>query len=285
MRRTFTAAMAAAAIAMAFAVPTFAAHGGEPTLIVMQHICNPDIQSEADFQAAEDAGAGGQPGGEGTLPGLVATVLACPTVVVAGDTPTDGIGAAPTAFEYTVTDSAGASYSLTSDGMLMAAKLCETDINLDADGNGDISADTCLDVSMYSFEPVAEGDVTVTQTAPVGDSRFGTIRFTPASTDDMALLSASAGVINLDTSADTQVANPPLPLAEYNDDVVVAHIYNFQNVAPSASATPAPTAASMPNTSTDSGQPSTALPWLLLAASTSIVTFGGLFAFARRRNR
>lgn len=285
MRKTFTAVFAASAMVVALAGTTLGAHGGEPTLIVMQHICNPDIQSEADFVAVEDAGAGGQAGGEGTLPGLVGTVLACPTVVLSGDTPTDGIGATPTDFEYTVTDSAGADYTLSGDGMLMAAKLCESDINLDADGNGTISPDTCLDVSMYSFEPVAEGAVTATQTAAVGDSRFGTIRFTPASTDEMALISAANGVVELDTSADTQVADPPLPLAEYNDDVLVTHIYNFQNVAAAPSATPAPAVSMMPNAAVDAPSTATTSGLLLLVGGIFAASLVGILALGKPRNR
>lgn len=229
MRKLVLSVFTIGALLALFAMPVAAAHGGEPTVVVMQHLCNPDIQSEEDFVAVENEGAGGEPGGEGTLPGLVATVLACPTVFLPHDTGTGGIAADPTAFEYTVVDSAGANYSLSTDGMFMAAELCESDINLDADGNGETSPDTCLDVSMYGFEPTAEGAVTITQTAAPGASRFGTIRFTPASTDEMALIAASNGVIELDTAADTQVEEPPLPLDEYNDDVVVVHVYNFQN--------------------------------------------------------
>ncbi len=275
MRRALFAMLSASALVALVAMPAAAAHGGEPTVVVMQHICNPDIQSEADFAAVEDAGAGGQPGGEGTLPGLVATVLACPAVVLSSDTPTDGIGATPTDFEYSVADSDGSTYSLSADGMLMAAKLCETDIDLDADGDGTKSPDTCLDVSMYSFSPIAEGAVTVTQTAAVGDSRFGAIRFTPASTDEMALISAANGVIELDTAADTQVDSPPLPLDEYNDDVVVAHIYNFQNVAAAPSADPG---ASMGTSATADGSPSTpgTLPLLVIALFGAMVAGGAL---------
>lgn len=285
MRKTLTAALAASAMVVALAGTTLGAHGGEPTLIVMQHICNPSIQSEADFVAAEDAGAGGQPGGEGTLPGLVATVLACPTVVLSGDAPTDGIGATPTDFDYTVVDSAAADYTLSSDGMLMAAKLCESDIALDVDGDGTMSPDTCLDVSMYSFEPVAEGAVTATQTAAVGDSRFGTIRFTPASTDEMALVAAASGVIELDTSLDTQVDSPPLPLAEYNDDVVVTHIYNFQNVAAAPSVTPAPAVSMMPNAAMENSASSTTSGLLLLVGGLFATSLAGMVVLGKRRNR
>jgi hypothetical protein len=254
-----------------FAMPAAAAHGGEPTVVVMQHLCNPDIQSEDDFVAVENEGAGGEEGGEGTLPGLVGTVLACPTVFLPTDTGTGGIAADPTEFDYTLADSAAATYSLSEDGMFMAAELCESDINLDADGSGDVSADTCLDVSMYMFTPVAEGPVTITQTAAPADSRFGTIRFTPASTDELALIAAAEGVIELDTSADTQVDEPPLPLEEYNDDVIVAHVYNFQNVAAAPSESPA----AMPDTAVESTG-ATTLPLVLLPIAAVLAGAGAL---------
>lgn len=247
-----------------------AAHGAEPTIVVMQHLCGPDIQSEADFVAVENEGAGGEAGGEGTLPGLVATVLACPVVFLPTDTGTGGIAADPTEFEYTVADSAGASYALGEDGMFMAAELCESDIALDADGSGEVDEDVCLDVSMYEFTPVAEGAVTVTQTAAPGNTRFGTIRFTPASTDEMSLLTAEAGVLEFDTTADTQVDDPPLPLAEYNDDVIVAHVYNFQNVE----------GGDMPNSATEAPS-SSPLPLVLLGVA-AIALSGGAVLVARR---
>jgi hypothetical protein len=274
MRRTTISLFGAAALVAMIAMPAAAAHGDEPTVVVMQHLCNADIQSEADFVAAENEGAGGQAGGEGTLPGLVATVLACPTVFLPDDTGTGGIAADPTDFEYTVEDAEGASYDLSSDGMFMPMQLCEADIALDANGNGEVEDDVCLDVSMYMFSPVAEGDVTVTQTSAPGDTRFGTIRFTPASTDDLALLSATGGVIEFDTTADTQVAEPPLPLDEYNDDVVVAHVYNFVGAG----------AEEMPSTATELPAAGNSLPLTLLAASAVIGTAAAAaFAVARQR--
>ncbi|HEX7196061.1 MAG TPA: hypothetical protein VF364_04405 [Candidatus Limnocylindria bacterium] len=194
-------------------MPVAAAASDEPgTVIVMKHLCNADIQSEEDFVAVEDAGAGGEAGGEGTLPGLVATVLACPAIVTTADAPTDGaIAAEPTDFDFTVTDAEGAEYSLSADGEFMQAALCESDIQLDADGNGEIAEDVCLDVSMYAFMPVAEGQVTVTETTAPGDSRFGTVRFTPASTDEMTLTGGIANPLILDTTLDETVAEPPLP--------------------------------------------------------------------------
>jgi len=157
--------------------------------------------------------------------------------------------------------------------MFMAAKLCESDIDLDVDGDGTKSPDTCLDVSMYGLSPVAEGEVTITQTAAVGNSRFGTIRFTPASTDDATAQSASNGVIVLDTTQDETVDSPPLPLAEYNDDVVVVHTYNFQNVA---------AATTMPNSAVEASDAS-AQPLVLPLVLLGLLTVAGGAVLAARR--
>jgi hypothetical protein len=247
VKRTFLSLFSAMALMAVLAVPVAAEHGGEPTVIVMQHLCNEDIQSVADFEAVEAEGAGGQEGGEGTLPGLVATVLACPAVVLSGDAPTEGsIAAEPQDFGYTVSD--GETTIEIGDAMFMAAKLCETDINLDADGSGSPDEDVCLDVSMYEFAGIAEGDVTVTQTAALEGTEFGTVRFTPASTDELALVSEGS-TLQLDSTADTQVQDPPLPLAEYNDDVIVAHVYNFQTASAGGmpdNATEAPASGTFP---------------------------------------
>jgi hypothetical protein len=273
MRKLLISLSAAMAMVVAIALPAFAAHGGDPEVVVMQHLCDVSIQSEADFAAVEEKGAGGQAGGEGTLPGLVATVLACPTIGMDGQAATDGISGGQKAFNYTITDSADASYQL-SDGMFMPAKLCESDIDLDVDGDGTKSATTCLDVSMTGVSPIAEGAVTLTQTAPAG-TRFGTIRTTPASTDDLAVLSASNGTIELDTSKDTQVDSPPLPLSEYNDDVVTVHVYNFQNPASSGE---------MPDTAIAQPTGSNNLPLLLTGFLALIAVSGAAVVGVRRRS-
>ncbi len=229
MRRLLVTIIGAGMLLGLAVMPVAAAASDQPgTVVVMKHLCNADIQSEEDFVAVENAGAGGQAGGEGTLPGLVATVLACPTIVTTADAPTEGaIASDPADFDFSVTDSAGASYTLSADGEFMAAALCESDIQLDADGSGSIDEDVCLDVSMYGFTPVAEGAVTVTETMAPGDSRFGTVRFTPASTDEMTLTGGIANPLILDTTLDETVAEPPLPLEEYQDNVTVLHVYNF----------------------------------------------------------
>ena len=263
MRRLLVTIIGAGMLLGLAIMPVAGAASDQPgTVVVMKHLCNADIQSEADFVAVENAGAGGQAGGEGTLPGLVATVLACPTIVTTADAPTDGaIASDPADFDFSVTDSAGASYTLSADGEFMAAALCESDIDLDADGSGTIDEDVCLDVSMYGFTPVAEGAVTVTETTAPGDSRFGTVRFTPASTDEMTLTGGMVNPLQLDTTLDETVAEPPLPLPEYQDNVTVLHVYNFVG------------AAQMPNAAMEVPTGNSSLPLTL-------VVFGALLASA-----
>lgn len=268
MRRTITALMAGLAISALLVIPAFAAT--KPTVMIMKHLCNANIQSVADFVAVENKGAGGKPGGIGTVPGLVATVLACPSIVRTADSYSPGAVASKTKanFNFTINDSAAMSGDLTT-AEFMQGKLCEDKVGLDANGDGKISADTCLDVSNYAFSNVAEGAVTVTETTPPDGSRFGVIRFTPGSTDDKALTSAlSANPINLDSSKDT-AAGDAFP--EYADNVIMIHVYDFQN------------ASNMPSTSVEMPVSNNSLPLLLLG-------FGGLIAsagvaFALRRNR
>ena len=201
-------------------------NGGEGDMVtvsIMKHLCN-DVSTVPEFEAVEDAGAGGQPGGDGTIPGLVATVLACPTIVLTGDVPTEGaITNGNVDFDFTVIDADGTQL-LSEDGMFEQAALCEDDVNLDADGDGSIEADVCLDTSHYMFE-VVDGTVVITETQdPEGSTGLGTIRFTPGSEDETALKTSidaveATGVIRLDTSKASETA--------LSDGMIMIHAYNF----------------------------------------------------------
>lgn len=200
--------------------------GGEEETVsvsIMKHLCD-DVSTVAEFEAAENAGAGGQPGGIGTISGLVATVLACPTIVLTGDVPTDGaITNGNVDFDFSVVDTDGTQL-LSTDGAFAQQALCEDDVMLDADGDGTIEADVCLDTSHYMFE-VIDGAVVVTETAdPEGSTGLGTIRFTPGSEDETALTTSideveATGVITLDTSTASETA--------LSDGTIMIHAYNF----------------------------------------------------------
>ncbi|HEX7195594.1 MAG TPA: prealbumin-like fold domain-containing protein, partial [Candidatus Limnocylindria bacterium] len=182
---------------------------------IMKHLCT-DVASVAEFEAIEAAAAEENP--DNAFAPLVATVLACPTIVLTGDIPTEGaVSGGAVDFEFSVVDASGTQL-LSEDGTFMQGALCESDVNLDADGDGTIEEDVCLDVSHYSFE-VIDGVVVITETDAPDGHRFGTIRFTPGSDDADTLVGSIAsveatGVITLDTTRD-------------EDDTVMVHAYNF----------------------------------------------------------
>lgn len=241
--------------ALAFtAAPVSAAQGDALTIMVMKHACAANIQSEADFKAVEAKG-GGNP-----VFALANTVLACPAIANPGDTQSPGaIAGKPADFTFSVTDSAGTTVSQ-ADAKFTAAKLCESDIKLDANGDGKISADVCLDISNYSFSGLVSGEITVKEDSPPSGMHFGTFRFTPtelqANNDKESLTgSMTEEPIKLDTSGDS-------------DNMVMLHVYNFKTTMP-ATDTVAPTA------------PVGGNPWLPIALA--FVTGTGVLVLATRR--
>ena len=255
-------------------MPAAAAAPGEPAMVmVMQHLCDEWIQSEADFQAVEARAETNEetPMEVPSLGSTAETVLACPVVVQPGNTQTpDAIGAGEQAFDFTVEDADGTTQALTADSTFSGENgfdtpvedfACESDIAYDANRNGAIDEDVCLDFSSYSFDGVIEGPVTVTQaTAPEG-TRFGTVRLTPAElSDDAAIrLSFGAGEITYDSSAD-------------GDEMVMLHVYNFVG------------AATMPNAAAENPTPNASLPLVLAAFGTLLAAGGAALAVRRTRS-
>jgi hypothetical protein len=207
-------------------------------VMVMKHVCPDAIQSEAAFDA---------------LGGFLAKVAACPVITMPGDDGPAGaldagsdffdqhVDNGQTAFDFTVVASDG-TRDLAADAMFEPAKVCETDVNVDIDGDGTISATTCLEVSHYALDGVAEGSVSVMESSPPAGFRFGSIEFTPGSGDDSTLVSvdAATGTVMLDTTQDDGTSGS----AEAGPHVVMVHVYNFANV---ESSTPTPTATSTPS--------------------------------------
>lgn len=174
--------------------------GSTGMVMVMKHACPDNIQSEADFDA---------------LGGFLQKVLTCPVITRVGDEGTGAANAGQVDFNFSVMGSDGTTHSI-EDASFMAAKLCESDLNADADGDGNIEDDVCVDVSHYVYDDVAMGDVSVTETMPPAGHRFGSIEFTPNSGDEATLVRFGDGVVELDTS---------------NDDSVMLHVYNFKKPA------------------------------------------------------
>ncbi len=270
---------------------------------IMKHLCT-DVSTVDEFEAVEAAGAAAYPGNPAAP--LAFSVVACPTIVLTGDVPTSGaVSGGNLDFDFTVVDASGTQV-LSTDGTFEAGALCESDVNVDADGSGTIDADVCLDTSHYTFE-VVDGVVTITETEmPAGSTGVGTLRFTPGSGDETALATSIAdveatGVITLDTSGASDAA-----LA---DGMIMLHVYNFASVtdegeqpgtggpgggeAPGQSETPregtqgssgGPGSGGLPNTATSpAATASEAAQLALLMLITLAIAASAVRAEARRR--
>ena len=273
--RRLLAVLASAGMLLGLAVlPVAGAAEGEPaSVMVMQHLCDESIQSEADFKAVEAKAATNEetPMGVPSLGSTAETVLACPVVVLTGDTQTPGaIGAGQKDFDYSVEDSAGTSQTLTTDTTFSGANgfdtavedfACESDIAYDANRNGTIEEDVCLDFSSYSFADVIEGRVTVTQTTAIDGTRFGTVRLTPPELSDDAAIGlafTADGEITFDSAAD-------------GDEMVMLHVYNFVG------------ASSMPSTATEPPASNNSLQLLLFTFGTLLAASGAAVLVRRAR--
>ncbi|MEP6638663.1 MAG: hypothetical protein ABJC39_04875 [Chloroflexota bacterium] len=218
MRRTITLA-AAVGLLLISAMPVFAASGDAGVVMVMKHACSESpIKSEADFKAVEAKAKGD------AVLSLALTVLACPAIVLPADaaSQTDGVHGTAVDFAFSVTDSSGDVQTL-SDAKFVPMKLCETDIDRDANGDGAKTADVCLDVSHYEFSNLAVGKVTVKETTPPNGWRFGTLRLTPKALQPTGNDQATGARFNAGRSTVT------LDLAGDSDNTAMLHIYNFEN--------------------------------------------------------
>ncbi len=254
------------------------------TVSIMKHLCD-DVTTVAEFEAVENAGAGGEDGGFGTAPGLVATVIACPTIVLTGDVPTPGANTTGEVdFDFEVVDADGTQI-LSSDGDFVQQALCEDKVMVDVDEDGELEADVCLDTSMYRFE-VVDGTVVISETeVPEGSTGLGTIRFTPGSEDETALATSidvveATGVITLDTSMASATAL---------EEGIVIHAYNFAEVAgaPAPTATATPAASELPDAAVDgtgtAGGNGFAILFGIMALAS--ISFLGYRTVAARRTR
>ncbi|MGI8829852.1 MAG: hypothetical protein ACR2I5_08815 [Candidatus Limnocylindria bacterium] len=240
-------------------LPVSGASAGEPAKVgVMKHLCPESIQSEADFMELEAKAATNEltPMGIPTLGSTAETVLACPVIVLTGDTQTpDAIGAGEADFEFTIEDSEGTTQTLTTDTTFSGENgfdtpvedfACETDIEYDADRSGTLDEDVCLDFSAYTFADVVEGPITVNETTAPEGTRFGTVRLTPPELSDDAAIGlefSADGEMTFDSSAD-------------GDEMVMLHVYNFVGDA------------EMPDAAMEVPTPNTSLPLLLVAFGT-----------------
>ncbi|HEX5828990.1 MAG TPA: hypothetical protein VFY23_15805 [Candidatus Limnocylindrales bacterium] len=217
-RRTLTLA-AAGLLVLGSTVPVLAAEGDPGKVMIMKHACTEQpVKDEADFDAIIDQAEGDE------ITALALTVLACPTIVLADDEGerTDGVAGPAVDFEFTLTDANGDTQTL-DDAMFVAAKLCETDIDRDANGDGEKTDDVCLDISHYMFSNVPAGEVTVEETRAPNGWTFGTLLLTPQALQADGSNDAATGA---DYGDGTAVVT--LDLAADADNDAMLHIYNFE---------------------------------------------------------
>lgn len=255
MRRSI-ALVAATGLLLVSAIPAFADTGDAGKLMIMKHACTEEpVKNQADFDAIVAKAEGDE------VTALALTVLACPTIVLTadGDAQTDGVKNAPVDFDFSVTDSGGFKQTL-ADAEFISAKLCETDIDRDANGDGKKTADVCLDISHYMFTDLAPGEVTVVETSPPNGWKFGTLLLTPK-------VLQTSGSDDAATGADFDAASSTvtLDLAGDADNSAMIHIYNFEK-SPATDTLPA----------TDNA------PVLPLAAGLLVALAGGAYALRRR---
>lgn len=244
------------------------------TIMVMKHNCA-NVRTAAEFLAVEARAATNPTTPDAAFGKTVETVLECPTVVRPGNTQTAGAVAGGTSnFEFTVAGNIDTAETLSTDGAFTQTALCEDDVMYDANRNGVLNDNVCLDLSHYAFTVNSDGTVTITETgAPAGFS-FGALRFTPGTGDDATVVSASGGVIKLNITNDA-------------DGMVMLHVYNF---AGTAAATPAPTPVvrALPDTAvwTDAGLPgSDGLALILATVALGSLGYVGYRTLAARRAR
>jgi hypothetical protein len=226
--------------------------------MIMKHVCPAGMTLE-QFNA---------------LPTFADKVFTCPVVTLPGDLAAAGARDASdldnspfadgtTNFAFSVSSSAG---TMT----LSDAAFTAVPVSCPASG-------ACIETSHYDFAGVPMGSVTVTETTPPAGYHFGTVLFTPNSGDDTALVSASNGVITLDTSKDSTP-----------DDGVMLHVYNLSGeggVSP-GTGTPAPSQSTpeqgvqggtgLPNTNTSAPADGTSPLLLLIAGALLLGSLGGL---------
>ena len=220
MRRLISL-LAITGILLVAAVPVLAAPGDAGKVMVMKHACTEKpVKDQADFDAIV-AGAKGD-----EITALALTVLACPTIVLTddGSAQTDGAKGTPVDFDFKVTDSNGDTQTL-ADAEFMAAKLCESDIDRDANGDGNSKdPNVCLDISHYVFSNLAVGEITVEETTPPNGWKFGTLLLTPQALQAKDSNDAKTGA-DFDASASTVT----LDLSGDADNDAMIHIYNFED--------------------------------------------------------
>ncbi|MDP9222844.1 MAG: hypothetical protein M3P18_03135 [Actinomycetota bacterium] len=256
--RQLPALAAAIALFLFSAVPALAADGDPGKVTIAKHACTEQpIKSQAEFDAVLATAKGDD------VAGLADAIQACPTIVLPGNENdrSGGVAGPAVDFALTVTDSKGGKQTL-ADATFTAAKLCETDLDRDINGDGKKTAEVCLDISNYTFSNLAVGAVTIRETTPPNGWKFGTMLLTPkvlqpTGSDDSktdAAFTAKTGTVTLDLAGDP-------------DDQAMVHIYLFAN---------------SPGTDTLPATPDGSQAPLLAVVAGLFALLGGAYALRRR---
>ncbi len=206
------------------------------SIMIMKHLCNSSIKNATDFEAVE--------AGKAPVARLAATVLVCPTTGLPGDLAASSTVASPRTTYNFMLMASGTPDQMLSNAMFMQHKLCESDINVDVNGDGTISTSTCLDISHYAFTlaTTSAGHVDVKEVSPQG-RHMGALRFTPKellpNNDNASLVSLDIpnSTIHLNTASDT-------------NGTVMLHVYNFLDTSTSSASTTPSTGTSTTPTGT-----------------------------------
>jgi hypothetical protein len=165
---------------------------------VVLHACPDTVTNLDDFTALGD---------------FTAQLQECPTITLDGDdSPAGAVTGGHAVFDVSVTDAGDVEQTI-ADATFVPLQVCESDLHVDLDQ--DASTDLCLDESAYAYDEVAEGTVTVTETALPADRAFGAVEVAPDSGDaaiDPDKVDAANGTVTLDTTGDGEVT---------------LHIFNF----------------------------------------------------------
>jgi hypothetical protein len=174
----------------------------ERAILVMKHLCGPEIQSETDLDQLGDS---------------ISQEKACPTVILTKDEfSSSTIHGEEGDFNIIVQGETGPFVSI-NDATFTQARACETDLNRDLNNDGQITADQCMDTSYYRFSNVSFGNVTVTELTPLPGTRFGAVKIGPDVRVQQTLNSSTNGVVELDTRRDA------------TNGSIMVHIFNFRN--------------------------------------------------------
>jgi hypothetical protein len=198
------------------------------TIRVMKHVCSAQhVQNVDDFESVDLNGDGETQ--------FVDKVLACPTVVEPGDEYADGTFHLDDRQDFNFEiEGANGDVQGMDEATFEQRQVCESEEGSEdadattgvvgADVTGDGDQDDCLDTSLYRYDGVADGEVTVTETDSPGVTEAGALEFTPQAlnpNDDADTLLEEENEVFADDSS------IELDTTRDEDGAITLHVYDF----------------------------------------------------------